>query len=251
MSAPAEQPAQERTLVTDLAAAMLAAREVKKSSRNTDQNYDYASIEQILGAIRGPLLERSMIVNARTVDLVLNPVTSKQGSQGTSAIVTVDFEYLHGPTGDKLVSDGWRGQGVDYGDKAISKAYTSAAKSFIKLEWLLSTDADQHADLPDAVATQAPAWAREARPERRDELAQRLLSLGVDPDVLLGSIEQTIGHIPDIVVSFARAIPAGNQTSPQPAAADVPPAPAAAGDHFPQDEPDGPPDVHPEQGALV
>lgn len=250
MSAPVEQPAQERTLVTDLAAAMLAAREVKKSSRNTDQNYDYASIEQILGAIRVPLLERSMIVNARTVDLTLTPVTSKQGSQGTSAIVTVDFEYLHGPTGDKLVSDGWRGQGVDYGDKAISKAYTSAAKSFIKLEWLLSTDADQHADLPDAVATQAPAWAREARPERRDELVARVADLIGDPaaaGVLVEAVENSIGIVPDVLVAFARSLPA----PPQPAAAAVPPASAAAGDHFPQDEPDGPPDVHPEQGAFV
>lgn len=232
-----------RSLVTDLSAAMLNAREVSKNSRNKDQNYDYASIESILAAIRVPLLERSIVVNAKTVDMELTPVTSKQGTQGTKAIVTVDFEFLHGPTGDKLVSSGWRGEGVDYGDKAISKAYTSVGKSFIKLEWLLPTDGDRHPDLPEAVAgAQQPAWAAAARPERQQELAANLTALGVDPDVLLGSIEDSIGHVPDVLVAFTRAITL-NSSSPQPAA-EGPTSPEAAGDG------DDVPTVHPDQDSL-
>lgn len=248
-----DAPAQPSSLIADLAAAMLNAAAVHKSQRNTDQNYDYAGAEQILAAVRGPLLERGIVLTQRTVDVRLFEVVSTNNKKGTGVVVEVEFTFHHGPTGDTLVIPGWRGSATDYGDKAIQKAYTNAVKTFIRSQWLLPTDTENtDAPLPDAAPSEpAPPWARQARPERRDELAQRLLSLGVDPDVLLGSIEETIGHIPDIVVSFARAIPAGNQTSPQPAAADVPPAPAAAGDHFPQDEPDGPPDVHPEQGALV
>jgi len=259
----AHTPDPPASLISDLAEAMLNATAVHKSQHNKDQNYDYASAEQILAAVRGPLLERGLVLTQRTVGLNVYEIVSKGGAKGTGVIVEIEFTFHHGPTGDTLVIPGWRGSAQDYGDKAIQKAYTNAVKTFIRSQWLLPTDTENtDTPLPDAAPSEpAPPWARQARPERRDELAARLVALGVDPDVLLGSIEETIGHIPDIVVSFARALPAGHaaQTPPQPAAG-RPPARPAAGDPFhrndpgydPPDEPeDGAPDVHPDQGALV
>lgn len=234
-----------RTLIGDLAAAMAAASAVTKSSRNTDQNYDYASAEQILAAVRGPLLERGLVLTQQTVDLQLHEITSRNGARGTSAIVTVDFTFHHGPSDQELPIRGWRGCGQDYGDKAIQKAYTNAVKTFIRSQWLLPTETDDpHAPAPEAAVAALPSWAMNARDERRVQLADALTPVtGREAAfAVIKSVEQSLGCVPDVLVPFARLL------SPQPPTAPAAvPSPPAAG--APGDEPDEPA-VHPDQEAL-
>lgn len=147
--APATSP-----LAARLAEAMAAAAEVTKSSRNTDQGYNYASAEVILAAVRKPLLERGIILIPQPRSIEEREVQFRRGT-GTLATVTVDFTFIDGLTSERLVIEGWVGQGQDSGDKAVGKAYTSAIKTFIRAAWLLPTEdptGEQQERVPSAGA---------------------------------------------------------------------------------------------------
>jgi hypothetical protein len=170
-------------LVTAIAAAMADAGEVTKSSRNTEQNYSYASAESILEATRGPLLRRGVLLIQRPRDWTVEEVRSRSGTAGTAITLELDFEFTNGRS--TFTIERWRGQGQDYGDKAYGKAYTNAVKTFIRAQWLLPTGDDPEAspsgervakDAP-APAPAPPAWTRAATAEERAKVIPILRAL--------------------------------------------------------------------------
>lgn len=146
------------SFVSRLADAMNHAGRVEKSSVNEQQNYKYASAEAMLGAVRGPLFDRSIVL------VPSQPLYRHETAKTTTnkdvrrTTVSIDFTFVDGLSDERLVIVGWQGIGEDSGDKAIGKATTSAIKTFIRTQWLLPTEHDD----PEQEAPKAPPlppWA--------------------------------------------------------------------------------------------
>lgn len=141
-AAPAREP---ESFQARLVKAKAAVDGVKKDGRNSQQNYDFASVEGILRAIRGPLHENGINLSTSTTKLERETITSGRG--GTGERLTVHLQYsLRDTLSQESTAHSWIGVGEDFGDKAISKAYTSALKTFILSEWQLPKGEDPEAD---------------------------------------------------------------------------------------------------------
>jgi hypothetical protein len=102
-------------------------------------------------------------------------VTARSGTKGSRVIVEVDFTFTDGL--ESFTIDGWRGEAIDYSDKAYGKAYTNAIKTFIRAQWLLPADDDTDGDRqsPERGATGGPAvWATALNQEKARELFNQL-----------------------------------------------------------------------------
>lgn len=197
-------------LVTAIALAMAEAGEVTKSSTNVDQGYKFASAEAILGAVRLPLLTRGVLLTAHPRTYEEREITARSGSKGTLIVVGLDFTFRNG-AGEELVIGDWRGIGQDYGDKAIGKAYTNAAKTFVRTNWLLPTEHDDPEASPSGervAAADTPAWAKDATRARLKKLGENLEPLiGVDAArELVQAVKGNLGVFPDVLVTFSGAI---------------------------------------------
>lgn len=197
------------TLVDAIAEAMSEAAQVSKSSTNTEQKYKFASAEAILAAVRMPLLTRGVILTAEIVDSIAEEITARSGTKGSLITITVDFTFRG--HGDELTIRGWRGQGQDYGDKALGKAYTNAVKTFIRTQWLLPTEHDdpESSDPGERVGpAQLPNWALAATNDRKKAMVAALAPIfGEDAVKAIGqNVAGVIGHVPDGFVGFALAL---------------------------------------------
>jgi hypothetical protein len=205
-------------LVAKIAEAMLEAGEVTKDQVNPEQNYKYASAEAILGAVRIPLLKRGVVLLTSKPRLDVETIQSKRGTAGSAITVSVDFTFIDGESGESLTITDWKGQGQDYGDKAIGKAYTNAVKTFIRMEWLLPTGDDPEAESPERVArgqaqpaaAELPAWALAAKPDRVRELTDALTPLlgARRTQTFVAAVNDTLGKVPAVVVSTVKPLAA-------------------------------------------
>lgn len=155
------------------AAAQAEVGRIAKRGRNTQQNYDFASVEDILDAIRGPLLTRGIVLT-QTMDhnlVKVEEITASSGAKGQRMTVWVDFT-LRDAWSDETIEAHWPGVGEDYGDKAIGKALTSAMKTWLRGTWLLPTGDD-----PEASAPQAPWWQLDANGSTRTKAIADLTDL--------------------------------------------------------------------------
>lgn len=256
------------SLAKRLAEAMLEVERVDKDGRNEEHNYNYASIEAILAGVRRPLLERGIILIPNVTGVDEKTVRSRGGTEGTALTLTVDFTFVDGETGDTFTVANWRGQGIDYQDKAYGKAYTSALKTFIRSTWLLPTGDDPEAESPERMAASSqaapaapPRWAQQASDERLREFIGALGELGVPNDAAAKIIgagrERWGGTFPNVAVAIGKAIAgahpdvaATREAAAAQAAAeapDTPPADDTAGqDPPPDDEPAAEAEAEPE-----
>lgn len=196
-------------LIAAIAAAMGEAGEVTKSSVNKDQGYKFASAEAILAAVRKPLLARGVILTAEIVSLAEREITSRNNARGS--LITIEVEFTFRGHDSQLTIGGWRGQGQDYGDKALGKAYTNAVKTFIRTQWLLPTEHDDpEASDPGerAGAQEIPAWARASTEDRKKAMVAALGDVfGVEAVKAVGqNVASQIGYMPDGFVGFALAL---------------------------------------------
>ncbi len=115
------------TMNKKLAEAASAVETVSKAGKNTQQNYNYATAEDVAAAATKALADAGLHVRIEFTQVESNQVTSRSGGSGMIATV-------HGAL---IVSDGngselrleTMGSGSDYpGDKAIYKAMTGARK---------------------------------------------------------------------------------------------------------------------------
>lgn len=242
------------TLATRIALAMAEVAAVDKDRENKDQHYRYASVEAMKKAVRGPLLQQGValfMVPRGTVES--SEVTSSQNKKGERVEARFDFKFTG--HGDELVIEGWLGVGVDYADKAYSKAVTSALKTFINAQWLLPAEADDDPDhaTPEygqraaAPATAPPAWAAPASDETKRELVlvlERLIGHRQTAIEYASTLTMKTGGFPETVAQWVIAISQWQQAAQQRAKQ---PAPAASPEAQAQDAAAEAPDPPAEQ----
>ncbi len=130
----AEEP--PKGLYVKLAQVTAAVESVEKRGRNEHFKYDYATAEDTLRALRGPLAERNVVI--------MPSVLSSQ-REGNLTTVRLSFTLVDGDTGEAHVCE-WEGTGEDRADKGHYKAYTGAIRTFLRETFLLPAGDDPEAD---------------------------------------------------------------------------------------------------------
>jgi hypothetical protein len=109
---------------------------IEKAGHNRAQNYDFATAESIITDVRGPLLERGVLVLAGESALEERLRATSQGGETAVTTVHLTFTLLDSETG-AMIELPWLGRGEDPMDKGVSKALTNALKTFLRQQFLL------------------------------------------------------------------------------------------------------------------
>ena len=134
----------EPTLVTEtvslpakLARIANAVGRIEKKGFNAFHKYQFVRETDLVDAMR-PLLAEQGIWLQQTV--------SSHDKTGDLTIITVDFTWIDGTSGQMLGPVTFMGYGADTGDKGAAKALTAALKSFLLKTFMLGTGDDPEAD---------------------------------------------------------------------------------------------------------
>ncbi len=172
----AEQP----SVVVALAAVMEEVRSVRKTDRNSQQNYAFRGIDAVVNAV-GPALRKHGVVVVPMLESVnYRDVQTSTGKASRECTVTVRYRF-HGPAGDHLdcVTPG---ESMDFGDKGAPKAMSVAYRiALLQALCLPTDDADPDHAAYERGSPQAPAQRQqstngEAKPPTKAELEKRAAS---------------------------------------------------------------------------
>lgn len=134
-----------------IAAITAAVGAVKKTGKNDEQHYEYMEYDAVTAALRGLMYEHGITVLQNTKADGRHPseVVSKYGAKGVHLIVDYIFTVSNvDDPADKLEFN-WNGESIDFGDKATSKASTSAEKYFLMKLFKIGSKDDPDKDSPD------------------------------------------------------------------------------------------------------
>ena len=137
-----------------------AVTHVEKDGKNSFHKYLYASASGVLAAIRKPLFAEGVTLTPSVESIDDREYTTAGGKTSVVTTVTVKFTFVDAESGERE-EHVWAGRGDDNADKGLSKAYTSAVKTFILETFLLPTGDDPEADArtDERAATRQPAPA--------------------------------------------------------------------------------------------
>lgn len=99
---------------------------VGKDQVNTQQNFKYRGIDDVLAALKPELGKHGVVI----VPHVEERITEQRATRGGGILFVVHLRVrwrIYGPAGDYLEAVTW-GEGTDSGDKATNKAQTGAFK---------------------------------------------------------------------------------------------------------------------------
>lgn len=154
-----------------LATAQSNVRNVPKAERNRDQGYNYASAEAIFAMVRPVMAEAGLAILPTTASVELTEVPRANDKTTQTVRVELSIRLIDTETGyTEAVT--FQGYGRDYGDKAMPKAYTMAAKTFARVVLMvdLQDDAEQDSGEYDQAPQRPPSRSRQ--PAQRSERPQ-------------------------------------------------------------------------------
>lgn len=152
-----------------LAAVMGEVRAVRKDSKNTAQHFNFRGIDAVLNAVGPALRKHGVIVQPKVTELRYEPVTVQNNKRAVNVLAFVTYTFV-GPAGDTL-DTAVVGEGIDYGDKGVSKAMSVALRTALIQTLALPTDEpDADAEVYER-ATPAPRQAP-APPQPDPELGK-------------------------------------------------------------------------------
>jgi hypothetical protein len=179
---------EQSTIYERMMAVLAEMPSISKDHRNTSQNFNYRSHDDVMNALN-PLLS---FYGVFIVPNVLERVTAQRTTRNNSVMYEVNLHVeftFYGAKGDKVVASAW-GEGTDSGDKSTNKAMTMAFKNVIAVAFAISTDVtvDTDAGAPEETypAGQAPGSPSPAAPAGG---GQRVFD--VAKDLLPGAIKVT------------------------------------------------------------
>lgn len=142
-----------------LAAVMGDVQGVAKSSRNTDQNYNFRGIDAVVNAV-GPVLRKyGVIVVPTAVEARYRDVTTSRGKPSRECTVMATYRF-YGPAFD-YIEAAVPGESMDFGDKGAPKAMSVAYRILLLQALCIPTD-----DIEPDAQTYERGTDRAAQPER-------------------------------------------------------------------------------------
>lgn len=151
-------------LVERLARVTAAMSRIPKRGYNQSQNYAFVAHSDVLDAVRPALAAEGVSFASTIVECEATPEGRKtdKGAQWCMWRVKVEmtfhcywypFEGAHGAPGSEEQQSSWLGFAQDYSDKGASKALTSAIKTFLIQQFLVSTGDDPDEPTADQSST--------------------------------------------------------------------------------------------------
>lgn len=146
---PAPQP---KGLVARLIQAMGEIQLIPKRGQNQFSNYSYATAEDIIQAVRGPLAKHGLLVYSTLKERLSEEIKTAQGKGAWRERIVLQFVVTDG---ENSLSFDVPGEGQDTGDKAIYKALTGSTKYALRSLLQLPIGDDPEADSHDTARTAA------------------------------------------------------------------------------------------------
>ena len=171
-----------------------AVTHVEKDGKNSFHKYLYASASGVLAAIRKPLFAEGVTLTPSVESIDDREYTTAGGKTSVVTTVTVKFTFVDAESGERE-EHVWAGRGDDNADKGLSKAYTSAVKTFILETFLLPTGDDPEADArtDERAATRQPAPAPAPQDPPNVAAAIAEAKAAVAAGVEIGPLLATVG----------------------------------------------------------
>ncbi|MBP0456222.1 ERF family protein [Streptomyces montanisoli] len=147
--APEGAPADAPRVFAVVAAVMADAMPVGKDQRNTQQNYNFRGIDDVMSAMAGPMRKHGLFI----LPSIAGHRQERDGKM-TRTVITMRYR-VYGPAGDCLLAD-VPGEAFDFADKATNKAQSAALKYLLFTLFMLPVDArsiddgDRHHPEPTA-----------------------------------------------------------------------------------------------------
>lgn len=165
------------TIIQALAAVADDVRSVRKTDKNTHQNFNFRGIDAVLNAVGPAFRTHGVVCMPITESVDLDTVMTTGGKASTRAMVKVTYRF-YGPQGDH-VDAVVTGESWDMGDKATAKAYSVAYRTALLQTLTIPTDEPDpdHSTFEQTVPEIIDAATRQELVSRITELnAEELLA---------------------------------------------------------------------------
>lgn len=135
-----------RTVLKALCAIQkdLSAAGIAKGDTNSFDKYKFRGIDSVLNALAPILSRHGVVIIPSVTSSDIRTVPTAKGGNQNRAKVTVDYT-LYDSEGDSITHS-FVGEGLDRGDKAISKACTAAYKYFLFEAFCIPVEGTPDAD---------------------------------------------------------------------------------------------------------
>ena len=148
-----------RNLYQRMAAIMAEVEKVEKTGKNEHFRYNFIEQSMVMAAFRPKMAEHGVIL----LPEILEAATS---SDGKNSFKTIDmrFTLINADDPTDRISAIWKGEGQDNMDKGVSKAATSAQKTFLMKLFLVSDRDDPDGDDTEPAPPRQAAKPQAAKP---------------------------------------------------------------------------------------
>lgn len=118
---------------------LLMAEGIAKRSRNTQQNYSFRGINEVYAVLPKVLNKADLLIQPNVVDIEV-----RDRGKATHVVMTVDY-IISNSKGQECTRRVY-GEALDYSDKAVNKAMTSAYKYFLFQAFCIPLEGIEDAD---------------------------------------------------------------------------------------------------------
>lgn len=126
------------TVVEALSAVMEDVQAVRKSDRNTQQNFNFRGVDSVVNAVGPALRKHGVIVVPTRAAYDQERYQTKNGAAMRGVTATIGYRF-YGPAGDFIDTE-VLGEAADAGDKAIPKAHSVAFRTLLLQALCVPTD---------------------------------------------------------------------------------------------------------------
>ncbi|MET8399607.1 ERF family protein [Streptomyces sp900116325] len=174
LPAPEGAPSDTPRVFAAIGGVMSDAMPVGKNQQNTQQNYKFRGIDDVMSAMAGPMRKHGLFI----LPTIAHHEQTRDGKM-TRVLITMRY-HVYGPAGDCLVAE-VPGEASDFADKATNKAQSAALKYLLFTLFMLPVDGrsiddgDRHhpeAPAEHVAETRARQGAKNQRRQQRQEQRQ-------------------------------------------------------------------------------
>jgi hypothetical protein len=165
--APEGAPAEVPRIFGAINAVMRDTMPVGKNQENTQQNYKFRGIDDVMSAMAGPM-------RAHGVFILPSLASHEQNRDGKMTRTVITMRYrIYGPAGDCLIAT-VPGEAFDFADKATNKAQSAALKYLLFTLFMLPVDGRSidDGDRDDPRPTEEHRAERANQQQRRNQRQQ-------------------------------------------------------------------------------
>ena len=159
------------SVIEALSAVMGDVQSVRKTDRNTAQNFNFRGIDAVVNAVGPALRKHGVVAVPVAVMPTFESYQTARGAQMRNCVLLITWRF-YGPLGDHIEAQ-TLGEASDAGDKSVPKAHSVAYRTLLLQALCIPTDEPD----PDAFAHERAA-APAAMPDPRSAVRSAIKHLG-------------------------------------------------------------------------